>query len=146
MALDNHISSRRVRIRPPAYTGLETVESRQLDLVMVEGSEVEWQLQIEGTDSLFALQFADDELLKLAPLDPDRHAGAKTIGQTGLYRVVAMRDDLSHPLDGIHTLTVERDQAPEIRFESPTETALEIPMSAAAAFDSVVSISGRLWC
>lgn len=138
---EHHLGGAEVLITPPAYTGLEAVESRHMDLDLIEGSEVRWRLQIEGPNAQFSLHFTDDESLKLQVLGDGGYGGTRMIDQTGLYRVVSLREELSQDLDGIHTLTVRRDQAPEIRIESPAQTTLEIPMNAAPLFESLVSIS-----
>jgi len=125
-----------VKIEPPAYTGLEAEQTRQLDLELPEGSRVEWVLDVDGLDTRYAIRLSGGEELPLErDVDGHLHAGG-VISSTDLYRIVGTGAGDEATIGGVYSLTVKLDHPPDIRIVEPQVSALEIPKSGPARFES----------
>ena len=125
-----------VSIQPPAYTGLEAAQTRQLDIELPEGSRVEWVLDIDGRDAGYALRLSGGEELPLERGDDGHLHASGVIVRTDLYRIVATGSGGEETIGGIHSLTVDLDHPPDIRIIEPQLSVLEIPKSGSAHFES----------
>lgn len=128
-----------VRVTPPVYTGMDTTESQTLDLEVFEGSLVAWSLLIQDKADSYAIEFSDGQQLPLR-LEAGRWQASHQANSTDLYKIVASKAEVSHYLGNIYTLTVQLDQAPDIKILEPTVTTLEIPKSGPAQFDTQVLV------
>lgn len=134
------VSNVNVRITAPAYTGIEPLQTRQLNLELPEGSHVQWELSISTPTDDYALQFSDRHRIELAADTDNRMHASATINKTDLYRIVksGVEDDKS--LDDIYSLKVTLDKAPDIRIIEPEISTLEIPKNGPASFVSEVLV------
>lgn len=108
----------RLKITPPAYTGIGESVERSLEVRVPENSQVEWSLQFAQPPSAAALLFHDGSRLELKHKG-DRWIAAKTVTESGLYRVDTggtAADDTLYRLDAIP------DRAPEITVRAPDKT------------------------
>lgn len=129
-----------VTIEPPAYTGLETVQSRELDLELQEGSRVEWVLEFDNRDDQYALQLSGGEQLALNRGRDGHLYASGVIKSTDLYRIVKTGAGNEQAIGGIYSLTVDLDHPPDIRIIEPRVSALEIPKTGPARFTSQVLV------
>jgi len=127
-----------VKIEPPAYTGLATTQSQQLDLELPEGSRVEWMLEFDSHDGQYALQLSGGEQLVLSRGDDGHLHASGVINSTDLYRIVSTGAGHEQAIGGIYSLTVDLDRPPDIRIIEPQVSTLEIPKSGPARFTSQV--------
>lgn len=129
-----------VRVTPPNYTDNAASESSSLDLDVFEGSLIQWSLDFTEPADSFAIEFSDGRQL---PMQPD--AGTWQFGHlatgTDLYKIAAINAGESSYIGDIYTLSVQLDQAPDIKIVEPTVTTLEIPKSGPAEFNSEVLVS-----
>lgn len=125
-----------IRIEPPAYTGLEVIETDQPDLEVPQDSLVKWNLSFETNGDGYALQLSDDRQIVLAPgSDQQLHVSA-VIDKTGLYRFVKTNSGDEQSVGEIYSLAVKRDRSPVIRMIEPELATLEIPKTGPAHFTS----------
>lgn len=103
----------RLRITPPAYTGLPARTQEQLPARVPEASRLAWSLQFDNAPRAVALLFHDGSRLDLQLRD-GRWIGERQLQRSSLYRVQA--DDQSSALQ---RLDVIRDLPPRIRVQSP---------------------------
>jgi len=130
-----------VQIVAPAYTRLPEGEFKQLDLELIEGSLVFWQLSFSNPDRQYELHFTDDVITPLLKSDNGLFEASSTLWKTGLYTIHELTDTGNRALDGIYTLTVHLDKVPRIRIVKPLSSSLEIARNAVPEFDSVALIS-----
>ncbi len=108
----------RLKIAPPAYTGIGESVERSLEVRVPENSQIEWSLRFAQPPSAVALLFHDGSRLELKHKG-DRWVATKTVTASGLYRVDASgiaADDTLYRLDAIP------DRAPEITVRAPDKT------------------------
>ena len=106
------ITGTRLRITPPAYTGLPVREQTTLDARLPQGSRIEWIVGFSPRPASAALTFPDSVPVALAR-DGDRWTTARTIDAPALYRIEAAgmaRQRLSR-------IDVVADAPPEVRTE-----------------------------
>jgi hypothetical protein len=135
------IDSTSIVITPPAYTSLSTAETDQLDLEVVEGSEVQWTLSFSGLASAYALEFSGGERLMLGRTGGDDWQVTSKVRQSNLYTIVSLNGTEATSIGDIHTLTVFLDQVPKIRVLEPKTSTFEIPKNGPAEFSSSVLVS-----
>jgi len=105
-----------IAIQPPAYTGRAAGHADALDLEVLEGSRLDWQLRFAPEPASAALVFHDGRRLPLQRQGRDWRAGEE-VRASRLYRV---EFDGSAPAAGeLHRLDVIPDRAPEIRVIHP---------------------------
>jgi len=130
------ISDISIRIEPPAYTGLEAVETDQLDLELPQGSLVEWNFSYETNGYEYALKISDDRQIALMQGTTRQLFASAVIDKSGLYRLARIDAAEEQAKGAIHSLAVILDRAPVIRMIEPEVSSLEIPKSGPAKFTS----------
>lgn len=110
------IVSLRLRIVPPAYTGLPQRQQTQADAKIPAGAQVEWAVQFSALPTTAHLVFADGASIPLLR-EQNRWLAARVVGKSTLYRIEA----LGAPQDAWHRLEVIADAPPEVRLISPIE-------------------------
>lgn len=134
------ISNVSVRITPPAYTGIEPVETAQLNLELAEGSHVQWQLSLSTQAGDYALKFSDEYRVELTQGDDYLMRASATINKTDLYRIVKPGVEGEESVGDIYSLKVTLDKAPDIRVIVPDVSTLELPKNGPASFVSDVLV------
>lgn len=110
------ISSVRLIIKPPAYTGRASREQQQFSVTVEDGSALNWEIKTgQGVKSLEFI-FNDEKGVKLRPLNSDstKWAFSKTINTPGFYQVI-----LDGKLSELYKLETIKDQPALIRIISP---------------------------
>lgn len=113
------ITGVRLRITPPAYTGLPAREQTALDASVPEGSRVEWAVGFTpqpATASIDAPEGAATPLLR----DGTQWTGARLIDRPTLYRIAA--PDLSR--QRLHRLDAIADADPVVQLIEPDRQLL----------------------
>lgn len=92
----------RLRITPPAYTGLPSREQTELDARVPEGSRIEWLLDFAPQPAGAGLDFPENTPVALVR-DGDRWSGARMVDRSMLYRIEAagLAQQRLHRLDAI---------------------------------------------
>ena len=129
-----------IAIMPPDYTGLLATESNLMDLEVFEGSQIEWELTISGDADTYAIEFSGGRQVPMQYVTGAWQAGTRATS-TDLYKVAAIKGGQTTYVGDIYALTVQLDQAPDIKILEPTVTTLEIPKSGPAVFESDVLVS-----
>jgi hypothetical protein len=106
----------RLRVVPPAYTGLPARTLDVLDARVPAGSRVEWTLAFDPAPRGAALTFLDGRRATLTP--GARWTGAMRLDRSGLYRVAPA----GAPAGRLHRLDAVPDQPPRIAVLAPTRT------------------------
>lgn len=96
------LTGARLRITPPAYTGLPVREQAELDARVPEGSRVEWLIDFAPQPTSAGLDFPETSPVALLR-DGDRWTGARIVDQSMLYRIEAegLAQQRLHRLDAI---------------------------------------------
>jgi hypothetical protein len=130
-----------VTVTPPAYTALPASMSRSLDISALEGSEIAITARFSDPGAAYRLTPSLGEPLDFEHVNADVFTLRLTASSTFLYQFVQVKDGQETLLDGIHTLTVERDQKPAVRIIEPKSTTVEFAKNATPTFQLVAHIS-----
>lgn len=108
------VAGTRLRIVPPAYTGLPAREQTGLDVRAPAGSRIEWTIGFGSQPAAAKLAFLDHGSVRLAR-DGSRWAGARPLDRSMLYRIEAT----GLARQRLHRLEAVADAAPIIRTVQP---------------------------
>jgi hypothetical protein len=109
------LTGQRLRIVPPAYTGLPARYADSLDVRAPMGSRIEWTLAFAPQPPAAALQLVGGQRLPLTQ-GPDGWSGALRLDVPSLYRVTAEGMDTAQPA---HRLEPIADEPPQVRVIEP---------------------------
>lgn len=112
---DPHLTGQRVRIVPPAYTGLPARYATSLDIRAPAGSRIEWTLAFAPEPASAALQLVGGQRLPLTN-SGDGWAGSLRLDVPSLYRVTVEGMRAAMPS---HRLEPIADEPPQVRVIEP---------------------------
>jgi hypothetical protein len=107
----------RLRVIPPAYTGLAPRDLASLDGQVPQGSRLEWTLRFAPRPDAAELSVIQGQPLGLDPAGQDWRAGL-TLDRSLLYRVVPRGGGVTAPL---HRLDAIADAPPQVRVLHPVQ-------------------------
>ena len=113
------LTGQRVRIVPPAYTGLPARYAEGLDVRAPAGSTIEWTFAFAPRPAAAAVQLVGGQSLPLARGDDggeDRWTAALRLDTPALYRITAQG---MPPAPGTHRLEPVADEPPQVRVVEP---------------------------
>ena len=115
------LTGARLRITPPAYTGLPVREQTALDARVPEGSRVEWLIDFAPQPSSAGLEFPESTPVSLIR-DGQRWTGARIIDRPLLYRIEAtgLAQQRLNRLDAI------ADAEPVVRLVEPESQLVQL--------------------
>jgi len=130
-----------ITVTAPSYTGLAPRQTSDLNLALIAGSTVTWELQFTGINGVnqqndVYIMLPDKQRISLIEQTPNHYQARATLNQSGVYHIAA--DEIM--LGDIHTLTVTADSKPSIRFIAPIETITELAKNAVPKVHATVSI------
>lgn len=114
------LADAKLRIEPPAYTGLRTQQERSLDAMLPAGSRLQWSLTLAAQPSAAALVFHDGSRLPLHR-NGKSWTGERLLSQSLLYRL-QLEGLEGRPEEPLHRLDVIPDHAPEVAVRAPEKT------------------------
>ena len=109
--------AQRLRIIPPAYTGLPVRNEASLDAKAPQGSRLHWTLHFEPQPEAAELVFHDGTRLALVREGEDWNA-QRTLDKSMLYRVQP-RTAQPQPATRLHRLDAIADKPPQIKVIAP---------------------------
>jgi hypothetical protein len=109
------LTGQRVRIVPPAYTGLPARYADSLDIRAPAGSRIEWTLAFAPPPAEAALQLIGGQHLPLTPSE-EGWSGALRLDSPALYRISAAGMEAALPT---HRLEPIVDEPPQVRVVEP---------------------------
>jgi hypothetical protein len=109
------LTGQRVRIVPPAYTGLPARYADSLDIRAPMGSRIEWTLGFDPQPATAALQLVGGQRVPLA-LGDEGWSGSLRLDVPSLYRVTAEGMRAAQPS---HRLEPIADEPPQVRVIEP---------------------------
>lgn len=107
----------RLRIVPPAYTGLPARNEASLDAKAPQGSRLQWTLHFEPQPATADLVFHDGTRIALAREGEDWGV-ARSLDKSVLYRV-APRGAEQQPAPPLHRLDAISDAPPQVKVLAP---------------------------
>ena len=110
------LTGQRLRVVPPAYTGLPPRDLATLDARVPAGSRLEWTLAFDPAPASAALAFLDGRRVTLAP--GVRWRAAMRLDRSGLYRV----SPAGAPAGRLHRLDAIPDRPPVVKAVTPRQT------------------------
>lgn len=110
------ITGTRLKITPPAYTGLPARVQTTLDARVPEGSRLEWTVTLEPQPSSAALDFPENGPVRLRRKGRG-WVGARSVDRSMLYRIEAA----GLARQRLHRIETVADAAPVVRPVSPAE-------------------------
>ncbi|WP_426051693.1 DUF4175 family protein [Brevundimonas sp. SL161] len=115
------LTGARLRITPPAYTGLPVREQTALDARAPEGSRVEWLIDFAPQPSSAGLEFPESTPVSLIR-DGRRWTGARIVDRPLLYRIEAtgLAQQRLNRLDAV------ADAAPVVRLVEPESQLVQL--------------------
>lgn len=108
----------KIRITPPPYTGEKPFTQSNLDLAIISGSDVEWQLTSNQQQAHYRLFFADGTAHDFLPKQSNQHTLRMPISHSSVYYIAT--DKSIDPQ--LHSIAVTQDQPPQVRILTPTAT------------------------
>lgn len=126
-----------VTVLPPKYTNLPRSVQMDLNVELLAGSEITWQLNFSDNSQRYFIEFANGEINQIILSDNKGFIFTTTIEHTGLYKLYS--EDKS--FQQVHTLQVSLDNKPIIRILTPKSTITEIEKAGEPKVISQVSIS-----
>jgi hypothetical protein len=135
------LETKSLTVTPPSYTGLAAWQTTDLNLELIAGSIVTWQLQLIGIDNVnqqndVSIMLPDKQRISLIEQTANHFQARATLNQSGVY-YIAVNNIM---LGDIHTLAVTADTKPTIRFIAPTETITKLAKNAIPKVQATVSI------
>ncbi|WGM31934.1 DUF4175 family protein [Brevundimonas sp. NIBR11] len=115
------LTGARLRIIPPAYTGLPVREQTALDARVPEGSRVEWLIDFAPQPSTAGLEFPENTPVSLIR-DGTRWTGARIVDRPMLYRVEAP----GLPQQRLNRLDAVADAEPAVRLVEPESQLVQL--------------------
>jgi len=112
-----HLVGQRLRVIPPAYTGLRPRDLTGLDGQIPQGSRLEWNLRFAPQPTGAELSVVQGQALGLKPAGQDWNAGL-TLDRSLLYRVVPQGAPATAPL---HRLDALPDAPPQVKVLRPAQ-------------------------
>lgn len=109
------LTGQRIRIVPPAYTGLAPRYAPGLDIRAPAGSRIEWTLAFAPPPASAALQLIGGQRLPLAQ-GGEGGTGALRLDASALYRITAEGMRAAQPA---HRLEAVADEPPQVRVVEP---------------------------
>jgi hypothetical protein len=109
------LTGQRVRIVPPAYTGLPARFSETLDIRAPQGSRIEWTFGFDPQPQAAALQLVGGQRMALTQ-GAEGWSGALRLDVPALYRVTAEGMRAQQPA---HRLEPVADEPPQVRVIEP---------------------------
>lgn len=109
------LAGQRVRIVPPAYTGLPARFSDSLDIRAPQGSHIEWTFAFSPDPQAAAVQLVGGQRLPLAQ-GADGWTGALRLDVPSLYRLEAQGMRAALPAHRLEPIT---DEPPQVRVIAP---------------------------
>ena len=109
------LTGQRVRIVPPAYTGLPARYADSLDIRAPAGSRIEWTLAFAPPPAEAALQLIGGQRIALTSA-ADGWSGALRLDSPALYRITAAGMEGALPT---HRLEPIADEPPQVRVVEP---------------------------
>ncbi|WDA39787.1 DUF4175 family protein [Erythrobacter sp. BLCC-B19] len=109
------LTGQRVRIVPPAYTGLAPSYADSLDIRAPAGSQIEWTLGFDPAPTAAAVQLIGGQAIPLARTS-EGWQGALRLDSPALYRITAAAMPGEQPA---HRLEPIADEPPQVRVIEP---------------------------
>ncbi len=109
--------AQRLRIAPPAYTGLPARNEDRLDAKAPQGSQLQWTLQFQPQPAAAALVFLDGKRIALTR-DGDYWTARAPLDRSRLYRVQPQGGQTT-PAPRLHRLDAIADTLPQIQVLRP---------------------------
>lgn len=109
------LTGQRVRIVPPAYTGLPARFSESLDIRAPQGSRIEWTFAFSPDPQAAAVQLVGGQRMPLAQ-GADGWTGALRLDVPSLYRLEAQGMRATLPAHRLEPIT---DEPPQVRVIAP---------------------------
>jgi hypothetical protein len=126
-----------VSITPPKYTGLEGNTQQDLNIELLAGSEVSWQLNFSDNEQAYFIEFQDGKVKPLLLSSDNQFTLTTVLEHTGLYKLFSQDKSFQQ----IYTLSVALDKKPVIRILSPKSTITEIEKNGQTSLTTQVNIS-----
>lgn len=130
--------STQVTILPAPYTKLPKVEFSELDISLVAGSTVNWQLRFNDLDTQkpLSLHFNDQQYTPLLAQPDGSYLASVELTQSAVYYIASGQQMIGD----IHTIAMTPDRRPTIRFITPIGTITEISKNALPQVQARVEI------
>jgi hypothetical protein len=112
-----------IQVTPPAYTNQDVFSTDDMNITVLSGSRVNWQLGFSNNTPEYELRFSHDEVIRMEGDGTGTYSASKVLNHTGIYSVSASVGKL----DSLFSMTVLLDKQPYIRFVTPKKTITEVP-------------------
>ena len=135
------LDTKNITITAPSYTGLAVRQTTDLNIELMAGSTVTWQLHVNGMDNVnpqnnMFIMLPNKQRILLIKQVHDDYLATATLSQSGIYYITADEKLLGD----IYTIAVTEDARPNIRFIAPTKTITELAKNAVPKIQTTVSI------
>ncbi|MPR34068.1 hypothetical protein [Salmonirosea aquatica] len=108
------LQTARIRIQPPAYSGLHATESSDLNVTALNGSRLTWQVQLSQADGV-TLRLSDGKNSGLVfKKNGDSYEYSDRLVHSGIYNLKAYRADSLVYQSEFYRLEAQPDQPPKI--------------------------------
>lgn len=129
----------KITITPPSYTKLPVKEQSTLDIEALEQSHISWQLTVSNQDLRYFLIISNQPPIEFMKTSDGHFVLQEAVYNTNLYRI-AYSEQLI-PLEQVYSLSIYKDEKPNITIVSPKSTITQIAKNAPPILLSQVIIN-----
>jgi hypothetical protein len=135
--IDLSLIDSQIIILPPSYTKKPKLIQKELNIELLAGSEVIWQLEFSDTSQSYFIEFANGEINQLVLAENNQYTFKSIIEHTGVYKLYSQ----DNVFQQIYTLQVSLDKKPVIRILTPKNTVTEVEKNGKKSVFAQVNIS-----
>ncbi len=130
-----------ITVSPPTYTLLKVRQQSALDVNVIAGSIIHWQLSFNQPVDEANIEFSNGEKLSLTKQNEFSYILDRQVNSTSIYRLGASINGVEKILPDIFTLTVIKDMAPKIKIITPKQTITELSTLSEAQISTHVLVT-----
>jgi hypothetical protein len=128
-------------ITPPEYMNRKTIQTSDMNLHIMEGSEIRWRLDFSRKDITYYMVNSEGHRIQIKHQENNKFEYLQVFSQSSLYSFAYMENGQFTSLDDVYTIAVTMDQLPKIKITKPNQSLVEIPKLGPANFELEVKIS-----
>jgi len=133
--------SNNIKIMPPKYTGIKRTHTSELNLNILEGTKIQWQLEFSRKDLNYFIVDTQGNRTALNKQENSLLEISQKFTQTSLYSFAYRENGKFYSMQNVYTIEVALDEFPKIKIIHPKQSLVEIPKLGKASFDLVAEIT-----
>ncbi|MEE4244227.1 MAG: DUF4175 family protein, partial [Kangiellaceae bacterium] len=120
--LEQEVTIHSIAITPPSYTKIAPYTEFSNDLMVIEGSRVEWTIKASNVTHPLAFKYSDassNEVVDRLELSNEHYRFSQLLTQSQFYQLGTIVEGSFNPLSDIYSIAVTADQPPKVKISKP---------------------------